>query len=161
MKNKMMKNKKNLYILLPAVVFVWGLIAYRIFAGVNPNEPAVAAAQELKKFNPKLDPEPISSYEITADYRDPFLDEMDISKPKKAFAKTKKQVQEIEFPEIEYKGIIKTGNNSKAIFLIVINGNRKMFKLKETHDDVKLIKGNEERITLKYNTEKRSYLLED
>jgi hypothetical protein len=156
-----MKNKKNLYILLPTVVLVWGLIAYRIFAGINPDEQVVMEVQELKQFSPKLNTDRIDSYEITADYRDPFLGHVNTSKSKKIISKPINQVQEIEFPEIEYKGIIKTGSNSKTIFLIVIDGNRKMFKLKETHDEVKLIRGNEERITLKYKNEKRNYFLKN
>ena len=66
-----MKNKKNIYILLPAVILIWGLLGYRIFSGLKPSNTAeekltvrAFKPQELKESEP---------FTISTDYRDPFL----------------------------------------------------------------------------------------
>jgi len=154
-----MKNKKNIYILLPSVLIVWGLIAYRIFAGIHPDIQEENATSHLAVFKPTKVVKK-EGFKIKADYRDPFLGPLATNSPIRSKEKRiVKQKEPIVFPEIVYKGIFKPEDHSKAVFLIVIDGSQEMFKIRETHREVKLIKGDKEKIIVKYQTEKQTYFL--
>ncbi|RLD85014.1 MAG: hypothetical protein DRJ07_03985, partial [Bacteroidetes bacterium] len=80
---------------------------------------------------------------------------------KKKIIKPKPRVKDsIVFPNISYKGIFSSSNNSNTIFLVLIDGNQEMFKKHETHQQVKLLKGDKKKITIKYKTEKKTYQLQ-
>lgn len=154
-----MKSKKNIYILLPTVLLVWGLIGYRVFAGLDPDKDMVDSMPMTKEFKP-LKLVANNNYTIEANYRDPFLGTLEnrvFNKtiPKKVY----KQKEEIVFPEILYKGIFSPGDYSKSVFLILIDGEQEMFKLREIHQEVKLISGDKEKIIVKYKKEKKTYYL--
>lgn len=65
-----MRNKKLLYILLPTVLIVWGLIAYKIITGLHKdskyqiNSIALSAKPEEKDS---------TVFQLLENYRDPFL----------------------------------------------------------------------------------------
>lgn len=156
-----MKNKKNIYILIPVVVLVWGLIGYRIFAGINPSAVEHTKIEQRTVFKPEQLVEN-RNFTIEANYRDPFLGTLEnqySNKPKKKKIKVKKE--EVVFPDIQYKGMFKPGNHGKTVFLIEIDGSQLMFKLKEEHHEVKLLKGDKEQIVVKYKTEKQTYYLKN
>ena len=153
-----MKNKNNIYVLVPCVLLVWGLIAYRIFAGINPDLHDQNSSKPTAMFKPaKVAGR--ESFEILADYRDPFLGTL-VNDQQLRLKPTKiKKSEPILFPEIEYKGMFKPGDHSKTVFLIMINGSQEIFKIRETHQEVKLLKGDQEKIIVKYKTEKKTYFL--
>jgi len=153
-----MKNIKNIYILMPAVLVVWGIIGYRIFSGIVPSHKKSEEIVMLTPFQPK---EVIKKevFELKLDYRDPFLGTLSIREKK--IIKPKPRVKDsIVFPNISYKGIFSSSNNSNTIFLVMIDGNQEMFKKHETHQQVKLLKGDKKKITIKYKTEKKIFYLQ-
>lgn len=156
-----MKNKKNLYILLPAVIIVWGLVIYRFFKGMNPDTSLNQKAQTVKEFNPEELKES-ETFTIKADYRDPFLGSLakKEKKIKRSYIPSKPKEPEIPFPNIVYKGIISPKGKKEKVFLININGQQQLFKLKNTLNQVTLLRGNEEQITLKFQKEKRTFQLQ-
>lgn len=156
-----MKSKKNLYILLPGVLIVWGLIAYKIVIGLNPNNEHPTSIKKMDVFKPiKLAQH--NGFEISADYRDPFLGSLRNDRLPKAIKRIDPVQQEnIVLPEIKYKGIFQPADHSKAVFLIEIDGRQEMFKMKETHQEVKLLSGDEEKISIKYKKEKKTYFLKN
>lgn len=154
-----MKSKKNIYILLPAVLLVWGLIGYRVFAGLDPDKDMVDSMPMTKEFKP-LKLVANTNFKIEANYRDPFLGTLENrmsnkTKPKKVYL----QKEAVVFPEILYKGIFSPGDHSKSVFLILIDGEQQMFKIKEIHNKVKLLSGDKEKIIIKYKKEKKTYYL--
>jgi hypothetical protein len=66
-----MKNKKMLYVLLPAVVLIWGMIAYRI---VQSLEGEILVKPASGSRHDKIEEQTTDeSYVLLTDYPDPFL----------------------------------------------------------------------------------------
>ena len=66
-----MNNKKNLYILLPLVLGLWGYIAFRIFVQVNPDVETLPMDKlPLLEKNKK---EEKKEYVLYLNYSDPFF----------------------------------------------------------------------------------------
>jgi len=152
-----MKSKRNTYILLSAVLVLWGLIGYRVLASMNPPKENNTRVVKTEKFQPKeiLAKE---TYSIQANYRDPFLGTIEKSK-KKPRVVSKQIKEKVVFPSVEYKGIFSSKNKKNTVFLIVINNKKEMFKIKEVHQNVKLLQGDKEKITVRYKTEKQTFYL--
>ena len=152
-----MKNKRNTYILLSAVLILWGLIGYRVFASMNPSNGNKNKIVKIEKFQP-IKRKNRETYMIHKNYRDPFLGTIEIQKNKTR--KFSKQIKEkIVFPNIEYKGIFSSNNKKNTVFLITINGDQEIFKAKEEHKGIKLLKGDKEKIILKYKSAKQIFYL--
>ncbi len=153
-----MKNKKNIYILAPAVLIIWGLLIYKVVAGLNPSVPEAKQIEQLGQFSPK-EFEEAESFTISNDYRDPFLGTFE--KKKRTKRRTKPTVQEPEtpFPSVIYKGIISPKGKNEKVFLVQINGNQHLFKKNNIFDSVKLLKGNAKEITLKFEKQTQTFQL--
>jgi len=72
---------------------------------------------------------------------------------------SKKKKEKIVFPTMEYKGVFSSSLKKNTVYLIIINGKQEMFKINEIHQEVKLLQGNKEKITIKYKTEKQTIFL--
>lgn len=157
-----MKNKKNLYILLPAVLIVWSLVIYRFFKGLNPNTATSNAIEQVAYFKPKKIQES-KPFIVNLDYRDPFLGTVQQKKKRITRHKlpTKKtEATEIPFPSIVYKGIVSPKGKNEKVFLISVNGQQHLFKLKTGFNDVKLLRGNTKEVTLQFKGKKQTFQLE-
>ena len=66
------KNKNIVYILLPCVVVVWGLIINKIIGNQTPNEDYISSVIETKLPSIK-DAVRIEHSELDLNYKDPFL----------------------------------------------------------------------------------------
>ena len=156
-----MKNKKNLYILLPAVIVVWGLLIYKIIGGLNPSEKQAKATESIGQFKPKR-PEQTTSFSINADYRDPFLGTFENKKRIVMKSKNAPIVQKVSvpFPSIVYKGIVSPIGKKEKVFLITVNGQQQMFKRSTVFNEVKLLNGNAREITVLFQKQKQTFQLE-
>lgn len=152
-----MKSKRNIYVLLSAVIVLWGFIAYRIFASINPSKSTNKVLAKIEKFLPKKTIAK-ETYIIQANYRDPFLGTM-VKSIKKTISIPKQKKEKVVFPTIEYKGVFSSSLKKNTVYLIIINGKQEMFKIKEVHQEVKLLQGNKEKITVKYQKEKQTFYL--
>lgn len=157
-----MKNKKNIYFLVPAILIIWGLIGYRIYKAINPPPTEVIAINAVDGFKPKK-VKTVKSYDINADYRDPFLGILASNKKvkRKATTTVAKPKEQIAFPTIVYKGIISPKTSRKsAVYLVQINGQQNLLKLRNTSQEVTLISGNDKEIVLEYKKERKTYLIQ-
>jgi len=156
-----MKNKKNIYILLPAVLLVWGLLGYRIFSTVNPSIKKQQTVAASNNFKPQLLQES-ETFTINADYRDPFLGtvaQKKISKTKK-IAKTITKKPKVPFPSIMYKGLVSSKKKNQQVFLISINGQQFFFKKNSTKNEVKLLRGSSKQVVLQFQGQQQTFTLE-
>jgi len=64
-----MKNKKTLYILIPLVAIIWGIIVWRVIE-FQPSHEDITFQPPLSTEEIEVDPIP---YKLTFAYRDPFL----------------------------------------------------------------------------------------
>ena len=152
-----MKNKRNTYILLSAVLILWGIIGYRVFASFKPPKENNNGLLKTEKFHSK-EITAKETYIIQANYRDPFLGTIKKRK-KKTSVVPKSKKEKIIFPNVEYKGVFSSNVKKNTVYLIKINNKKEMFKIKEVHQDVRLLQGDTENITLKYKTKKQIFYL--
>jgi hypothetical protein len=125
-----MKNKKTAYLLVPLVLFVWGMIGWKIYAAVNPGEIKNNEKANTEKTN---DPAKIipDTFGLVANYRDPFLDKNFSRENSKIIIKNKnlpvvKNIEvvkpDIKWPEVAYHGLIMRNNSEKKIGFLSVNG---------------------------------------
>ena len=157
-----MKNKKNLYILLPAVIIVWGLLIYKIINGLSPSSQQVKATESIGQFKPKRPEQQTTSFSINADYRDPFLGTFENKKKIVTKGKNVPIVQKVSvpFPSIVYKGIVSPIGKNEKVFLIVVNGQQHLFKRSAVFKEIKLLNGNAQEITILFQGQKQTFQLE-
>lgn len=157
-----MKNKKNIYFLVPTVLFIWGIIGYRIIKTINPAPKTIVTTNIAVHFKPNKVNATVP-YTINPNYRDPFLGKITSPKKKTKKVATKPRVtkKEVVFPKIIYKGVVspKTAKNP-PIFLVQINGEQNLLKLKGEAQQVSLISGNEKEVVLEYKRKRQTFSIQ-
>jgi hypothetical protein len=119
-----MKSKKSLYLLLPLVALIWGLIIYRIIQYTHPTtdnfdpRPLLPLVQDTITY-PK-------QTKLLLNYADPFLKILSTEKCDKnpsefasLFQNNPEPVlKEADWPVIAYKGMVKNGHDPLGIIEI-------------------------------------------
>ncbi|GGF10418.1 hypothetical protein [Flavobacterium limi] len=149
-----MKNKKNIYILLPIVLLVWGGVLYQLFSFTSEDEVNVVENREFAIKPLKIKER--QTFAINVNYRDPFLGKM--YAPEKAVKKTQsskankkpKPEETIVWPTILYKGMISDSKDKKKVFILIIDGKNYYMKTGDTQNEVFLKDGNKESVYVKY-----------
>lgn len=165
-----MKNKKQIYILLPVVLLVWGIIGYRIFSAMSgdSDEPvSFNSPTSAWVDNAEVDVD----YELNLDYSDPFLkntarwksSSVQSNNPNKVVVKPKikKVVKAIPlaWPAIRYNGLIRKTNDKSTLYIIEINGRSNFMSLGEELEQLKLLKAYRDSIQVEFQgKEKRTIL---
>ena len=131
-----LKNKAKTYVLLVLVIGVWGTVAYKIVAALNPDLPELPQ-QELSlntDFKMSIQRDTFSIQRVN---RDPFLGTLE--KPKKTVKKKRKATTpQVQWMPIAYNGMISKGGSNK-IFLISINGQQHLLKQGQIREGVKVV----------------------
>jgi hypothetical protein len=161
-----MKNKKNIYILLPIVLLVWGAVLYQVFSLVNTDE---IISKEKKEYSiTPLKIQERKTFTIDINYRDPFLGKM--YTPKKISGlKTKPSItkkiakpkESLVWPTILYKGMISDTKDKKKIFILIIDGKNHFMNIGDTADDIFLKSGDKESVYVKYKGNLNLIMLQD
>lgn len=150
-----MKNKKNIYILLPLVLGIWGLLIYNFFSYLNPEEIVLPEdnfqiSDEIKYTEP-------DTTTIDINHRDPFTGKMSSQNSEaneRKVTNTSSVKSNSDEPKIEetiniqYKGIVSDVTDKVKVFMVIINGKTFLMKQGDKELDVKLIKGNRESIVI-------------
>ncbi len=120
-----MKNKKLIYVLLPAAVLIWGLILVKIILRIKRPEKNIQRHQSI--IQPGADAKQKDTICLIADYRDPFLGDGNtqvnssrkVVEPKdRAFKLRKDPVQSVQWPEIVYNGTITNNRDDRHTGLV-------------------------------------------
>lgn len=149
-----MKNKTKTYILLIAVVSIWGFIGYKVIMGLNPKETINLPLSQNVTFNPKTNIT-VDTFSVATVNRDPFLGEL-LTK-KKSFKKPiKKTHKVVQWPPIIYNGIVGKENSNDKICIVSINGQQLFFKKNQELKGVKLIKANAKEIVVTYKGDRKT-----
>lgn len=148
-----MKNKKNIYILLPLVIGIWGLLIYNFFSYLDPEEVALpednfTVSKDVKYIEP-------DTTTIDINHRDPFLGKLSSqnseNQPSNVTKSSTNEKPEAEIEEvinIQFKGIVSDSSDKVKVFMIIINGKTFLMKQGDKEQDVKLLKGNRESIVV-------------
>lgn len=161
-----MKNKKNIYILLPIVLLVWGTVLFQLFSFTNSDEIVVDNTSELiikpLKFAPK------QSFIIDVNYRDPFLGKMyatntttETKTDGSKTIKTPKPTETLVWPTIVYKGLISDTKEKNKIFMIIIDNKNYYMKIGDTENEIFLKSGDKESVYVKYKGNLNLIMLQD
>ncbi|WP_276381606.1 hypothetical protein [Flavobacterium sp. H4147] len=160
-----MKNKKNIYILLPLVLFVWGAVLFQVFSFTNSDDV-------LPVNNPEFNIKPLKvtkreTFAININYRDPFLGKMytleSAPKPKvsQSAPKTAKQPEALVWPNIIYKGVIADSKGKNTIYMLIIDNKNYYMKIGDTENEVFLKSGDKESVYVKYKGNLNIIMLQD
>lgn len=161
-----MKNKKNIYILLPIVLMVWGAVLFQLFSFTNSDEIVEVNNPEFKIKPLKLNER--QSFTIDVNYRDPFLGKMysenTTPKAKPSGVKTTKVVKPKEtlvWPVILYKGLISDNKEKNKVFVLIIDKKNYFMKIGDTENEIFLKSGDKESVYVKYKGELNLIMLQD
>ena len=126
-----MKNKKLLYILIPATVILWGVVVFKIVSHLN-QENNYSEAYYLPEMKTETDSS-FKTYKLLANYSDPFrikrkpysaVQKKVVQKPSVQATNLRherRNPQRIIWPSVTYNGTIM--NMQKQVALIRINTN--------------------------------------
>ena len=148
-----MKNKKNIYILVPAVLLIWGFIGYKIYATLNSTDVVAITENDLVDFKPEEIKE-VEKFTISANYRDPFLGKLFTKNTTKPVIKKPKPI--VEFPKISYNGMVSPKEPDRpTLFLITIRKTQQFLSIGKQIDGIKLLKGNSKEVTISFQNIKK------
>lgn len=149
-----MKNRKSIYVLLPIVLLIWGILINQ-FLSFSVSDTVLKNTTSEFSIKPfKLKER--NQFYINVNYKDPFLGKIHspqiINIPKNTIkAKNKPKTEEIiDWPTILYKGIVSDTKDKKRIYMLVINGKTCLMKKGSTENEVHLKDGDKESIYVKY-----------
>ena len=147
----MLKTNNKTYLLLVAVLGIWGTIGYKIINGLSDDDVEYKTEEigafVKPDFNQKID-----SFSIASVEKDPFLGTIRTSKRKSVkSAGIKKQNNPKPAIAITYQGQVKQQGTSKSIFILTINNKQHLVKQGQTVDGVKIISGNAKDVVVRYD----------
>lgn len=146
-----LNSKTKTYILLAAVLGIWGSIAYKIISGINTDISITNNDNKLVNFSPKIITK-VDTFTVQQVDRDPFLGTL--TKKKEIKKDTRKAIlkkEELPLPQIVFRGMIKEQQSSNQIFVVDINGNQYLLKKGQEINGIKLLKGNASSITISFD----------
>ncbi len=121
-----MKNKNLIYVLMPLVILIWGLIIYKIIAGMNDDKPSNSVYKPLVTEDSK---ELTDTFSLYANYNDPFLSgtvrlsrnvvETEMLSNRRSLSNVNNTPPK---PDLQYFGIISNAKNKYKVGLIKIQG---------------------------------------
>ncbi|MCD2260794.1 hypothetical protein [Psychroserpens luteolus] len=152
-----MKNKTKTYLLLAAVLGIWGTIGYKIINGMSPDDTIIQENDFDLSFNPKINDE-TKTFSIETLDRDPFLGTLSNNQKERTTTTVLKSTPESidNSPLIIYNGLVKKLNSIDQVFIVSINGNQYLLKKGQTADSIKLIRGSEKEITIGYRNKSQT-----
>jgi len=150
------KNTKT-YLLLGLVLLIWGIIGYKIVNAISkePEVPILEPSQVVitKKARKK------DTFGLMANYRDPFLGTLPTVKKKKVVQPVDKKRQ-IPKKEIVYSGLVSQSHSDDTMFFVSIEGKQYVMSKGEEINEVTLLKGSELSITVRYDGQSETILLQ-
>jgi hypothetical protein len=150
-----MKVIKNVYFLLPLTLIVWAIVAFRFWEITADNTEPVQLAVIRNNIIPK---QVIEKPVLLLEYNDPFLRKR---KPKNKAVKQKikpKKIQKVIWPEIQYKGTVKS--KRKKLIIITINNEQFVMGVGDEKYGIKVLKISTENFTLSYMKKQQVFLFE-
>jgi hypothetical protein len=149
-----MKNKKTYYFLLPLVIGIWSLIIYKIFSAVhqediNPPEITQIALSDVTR--PKITSRNIELSEVN---RDPFLNKVYINRNA---PEPKERLQKIEWPVVNYQGLISTSTKENMVAVFKINNQEVLLGKGDEFKGLKVLSASKNSAKILYKYEQRSF----
>lgn len=152
------------YVLLAAVVFIWAWIMYSVFDFMKDTGPGVLSSAPAKKELQTTDTLYEAEYQLSLQYKDPFLKKEYYSYKTHQYGSTqqrtpaassnkavKKPAEEILLPSITYAGRISNAKLKKPVAILIINTTEHMMQEGETVDGITLNKIQNDSVKVLYS----------
>ncbi|MBZ9731339.1 hypothetical protein LB467_16745 [Salegentibacter sp. JZCK2] len=150
----MLKNKASLYLLLPLVVIIWGIVIYKVVGAfgdetvVMSEAPGVVGKEIIRVKKDTFSLLPID--------RDPFLGHY-YKKPDQSKSKPVFPVEKVEWPEVSYLGLISDTGESSKVHILQINGRQFLIEKGGTAEEIKIIASGPEKVTLLFRGDRKTF----
>jgi hypothetical protein len=145
-----MKKSKKTYALLALVLGIWGFLGFKIVGAMNPDENIPIISAVPKAFTPK-EIKKRETFEIAANYRDPFLGTLPKSNlPKKVVRKKVVKKPALPKKNIAYSGSVGQNGSNNRMYFVSIDGQQHIMSKNESIGEVTLLWGDSESIKVKY-----------
>lgn len=157
----MIKKKSFTYILLIVVGIIWVQVFSRIKGTWFGEE---ISASELTRTSHPIAPKAKDTFDLNANYRDPFqggayTQEKEIDPDKeKEFERLKPPPQRVFWPKIRYYGIVRNTESTKPLAIVNVDGVQLMLrKGEEIFNGIKLTVVGRDSILVSNKNEKRLF----
>jgi hypothetical protein len=161
-----MQNKKMVYILVPFVVIIWGLIIFRVYDFIDNKD--IIQAQPVRKFDSVIAFNPLDTYNIKTRRFDPFLQnnkvkevlieeeprEFNFEKPEMDFSQ---YFHKIAWPEITYSGSIENSGIKNRIGLLKLGNQQILIREDQNILGIQVIKIYNDSIILNLSGDRRTF----
>lgn len=147
-----MKNRKLLYILLPAVVIIWGLILVKVLSWMNGDKQEQAISVSLppgRGSNAVPD-----TFSLQLNYADPFTLQPVFRGSEQYPGTVVKAV--IKWPDVMHFGTLTTGKHRTQFATLQINGVVRLMKPGDTCCGIQLMKVKCNAVVLRYHGSERT-----
>lgn len=158
-----MKNKKLTYVLLVLVLCVWGIIIFQIIDRKSTSLPEVST----KKNSGKSFTSEIIDYKYDNSIEDPFFrnvvktigggKKQSVPRIDKAENEPQNSTTEVEFPRIEFSGLINNASNNKKIAIVSIDDVKHVLREGSTVDG--LVFDNFQKDSIKVSSKNKSLFI--
>lgn len=150
-----MKNKTKTYLLLAAVLAIWGIIGFKIVSTLNPETPEAKKQDEMVVFTPKSHSAK-DTFSIRPVQRDPFLGTLYVKKQENTAPRTTTPKEAFVWIPITYHGTVSKQDSKEKLCILSINGQQHIMKIGQEINEVKLIKATNAEISVSYKGQKKS-----
>jgi len=143
-----LKKNRNIKILLPIVIAIWGLLLYQMFDAFGKDNVPVAAIQ-TSVFKPsKIETK--DAFSLDSIHSDPFLGTLYRKKTIGKNSRASKPIEQIQWPNVEYLGLVSGNTAASRIYILNINGQQRLLKRNDTLMNLRLMGGTQEHVTLRF-----------
>lgn len=156
-----MKNKKLSWFLLPAVLAIWGMIGWKVYAAINGEDENFTSESQQAKLTVDTSAVP-EEYTLLLDYRDPFFETK--PKPKSNSSTVKKADQVVpknvvqsgvQWPAVSYGGLVRQTQSGKTVGFLIVNGTSHFVSAGEVVGDLSVTKMWGDSVEVKFGKEVR------
>ena len=156
-----MKSKKSIYILLPLVLLIWGILGYQLFSFFGNEEEPTENDLTFQVQNTTY--KAPDSVKIVVDYRDPFSgklsdgnnsNKLKTSNLRRSKTETVLTNKEENKPIIIYRGLVSDTKEKNKVFMFSVDNKTYLLEKGQTENDIKVISGDTKQITLLINKKK-------
>lgn len=149
-----MKNKTRTYLLLAAVLAIWGIIGFKIVTTLNPEAPEAKKQDEMVVFTPKSHTVK-DTFSIHPTQRDPFLGTLYVKKQESTTPRITTPKEAFVWIPILYHGTVSKQDSKEKLYILSINGQQHIMKIGQEIQEVKLIKATNTEILVSYKGQRK------
>lgn len=151
----MLKNKNTLIFLFPVVVIIWGIVIWKVVGSFTDEIQVLPIPNHVDKKVVQIIPK--DTFSLIEMDNDPFLG-VAYNKPKTPTKVTGKAPVEIEWPPIEYLGLVSDTDVSSRIHVLMIEEQQHLMETGTEVDGVKLVMSRQDGVILKYRGVQKEFM---